>query len=417
MKNSAVNKKQPVGLFRSAALRANAQRGFGTVSVIVPPGTLTVLLAGFACVTMLVIAAFLIEVPDRVRASGVLLPASSFVKVRAMRAGKVSHLAVSNGSRVAARQPLLRIDAVDTTHSGRATAMQQIRSLRREIELLARSADSEIEASLRRREALAKQRQNLQTRLEIIEREASTRAEQAALHAQRAERMTRLASDARVAAHTAEEFEAIALQARASAQSSVRQVQRILGDLAAIDDRVREERAAPQAIDLEHSLRQEALQRNLLALELTMSSQVVAPTDGAVAGLAVRDGSFVREGQVLLTLHDPSSPLEARLYVAAGRAGELRVGQHLNLVLDAFPRELFGAHEAVITSVSGIALNASELDVALPIDGPVFEVRATSTRTSAGSIAWRLPPGTSVNAELTRSRRSLMQWLVQRARA
>ncbi len=417
MKDAEVNETQPVGLFLPAALRANAQRGFGAVSVIVPPGAATVLAAGCVCVTMLVIAAFLIEVPDRVRASGVLVPASSVVKVRAMRSGTVNRLSVGNGDRVAMGQPLLRIDAVDSTHSGRVTAMQQVQSLNRQIALLARSADSEIAASLRRRKALVMQRDSLRARLEMIEREAGTRAEQAALHAQRATRMARLASDDRVAAHTAEEFEADALQARASAQASLRQAQRIRGDLAALDDRIDEEQTLPEAIGLEHALTREALQRDLLTLELRMSSQAVAPVEGSVAGLVVRDGSFVAEGQLLMTLHDPTSPLEARLYVAADRAGELRVGQQLDLILDAYPRELFGAHEAVVTSVSGVALTASELGVALPIDGPVFEVRAAATPTSADSVAWRLPPGTAVHAELTRNRRNLLQWLVQRARA
>ncbi|MDJ0699891.1 MAG: HlyD family efflux transporter periplasmic adaptor subunit [Woeseiaceae bacterium] len=417
MKSGENSQPQPVGLFRQAALRANAQRGFGTVSVIVPPGTATVLLAGCSCVTMLVIAAFLIEVPDRVRASGVLVPASSFVKMRAMRAGKVANVAVSNGDPVTAGQQLLRIDVVDTTQSGHATAVQQIRSLRREIEFLAQAADSDVRASLRRREALTVQRANLQAQLELVEREASTRAEQAALHAHRAQRLRRLSTDARVATHTAEEFEAVALQARGNAQASARQAQRIRGDLAEIDRQIREEQVVPEAIGLDHSLRREALQRDLLALELRMSSQVIAPSNGEVAGLVVRDGSFVSEGQLLMTLHDTSSPLEARLYVAAGRAGELRVGQHVNLVLDAYPRELFGVHEAIVTSVSGIALPASELAIPLPIDGAVFEVRATSTRASAASIAWRLPPGTSVHAELTRNRRNLLQWLLQRARA
>ncbi len=366
---------------------------------------------------MLVLAAFLIEVPDRVQASGVLVPASSFVKVRAMRAGMVSHLAVSNGDPVAAGQQLLSIDVVDTTQSGHATVVQQIRSLRREIEFLAQAADNEIRASSRRHEALATRRENLQAQLELVEREASTRAGQAALHSQRAARLHRLATDARVAMHTAEEFEAVALQARANAQASSRQAQRIRGDLADIQQQIREEQVVPEAIGLDHSLRREALQRDLLALELRMSSQVVAPSNGEVAGLVVRDGSFVSEGQLLMTLHDPASPLEARLYVAAGRAGELRIGQHVNLVLDAYPRELFGAHEAMVTSVSGIALPASELGIPLPIDGAVFEVRATSTRASAASIAWRLPPGTSVHAELTRNRRNLLQWLIRRARA
>ncbi len=417
MKTNKISEPQPAGLFRQAALRANAQRGFGTVSVIVPPGTATVLLAGCSCDTMLVLAAFLIEVPDRVQASGVLVPASSFVKVRAMRAGMVSHLAVSNGDPVAAGQQLLSIDVVDTTQSGHATVVQQIRSLRREIEFLAQAADTEIRASARRHEALATRRENLQAQLELVEREASTRAGQAALHSRRAARLNRLATDARVATHTAEEFEAVALQARANAQASSRQAQQIRGDLADIEQQIREEEAVPEAIGLDHSLRREALQRDLLALEFRMSSQVVSPSNGEVAGLVVRDGTFVSEGQLLMTLHDPASPLEARLYVAAGRAGELRIGQHVNLVLDAYPRELFGAHEAMVTSVSGIARPASELGIALPVDGAVFEVRATSTQASAASIAWRLPPGTSVHAELTRNRRNLLQWLLQRARA
>ncbi|MFQ6005740.1 MAG: membrane-fusion protein, partial [Woeseia sp.] len=106
-------------------------------------------------------------------------------------------------------------------------------------------------------------------------------------------------------------------------------------------------------------------------------------------------------------------PLEAWLYLPSGKAGQLRAGQAVQLRLDAYPHQMFGTLGAVVSQVSTIALLASDLTVPLPIDGPVFEVRASINRDSIVALgsSWPLSPGTSFQADVVRQRYRLYEWL------
>ncbi|MGB5165494.1 MAG: hypothetical protein WBN61_09575, partial [Woeseiaceae bacterium] len=61
--------------------------------------------------------------------------------------------------------------------------------------------------------------------------------------------------------------------------------------------------------------------------------------------------------------------------------------------------------------VSAVAVAAAELALPLPLTGPVFEIRAVA-QGDAG-IAWQLPPGTVVRAQIIRHRWPLLKWLLR----
>lgn len=71
-------------LFRATAVAAARYRGFGPVSVVSAPGAgLTSLVAIFA-LSAIAAGLVLIELPERARAVGVLLPVGGIVKVRSI---------------------------------------------------------------------------------------------------------------------------------------------------------------------------------------------------------------------------------------------------------------------------------------------------------------------------------------------
>ncbi len=119
-----------------------------------------------------------------------------------------------------------------------------------------------------------------------------------------------------------------------------------------------------------------------------------------------------------MTLYKVDSELEAWLYLPSGKAGQLRAGQKVHLRLDAYPHEMLGTISAVVSNVSTIALLASDLAVPLPINGPVFEVRASIADDSIDALgsSWPLSPGTSFQADVIRQRFRLYQWLLRSIR-
>jgi membrane fusion protein len=76
---------------------------------------------------------------------------------------------------------------------------------------------------------------------------------------------------------------------------------------------------------------------------------------------------------------------------------------------------MFGTLTAIVSKISNIALLAPDLAVPLPIQGPVFEVRASISDTSIDALgsSWPLAPGTSFRADVIRRRYRLYQWLLR----
>ena len=119
-------------LFRKQALASTRQRWFGPVRVVMLPSTLFTIILACGVVTMLGVAIVSIEIPDRVRTHGVLLPAEGLLKVKAPRSGRVERLPVANGDSVIPGQVLLRLSGSQRAPGREPELAARIGSLRRE---------------------------------------------------------------------------------------------------------------------------------------------------------------------------------------------------------------------------------------------------------------------------------------------
>lgn len=407
----------PLPLFREDALQSKRYRWLGPVSVVTPPSAFVALVLVVVAGLLLLLAAITIEIPERVRAVGILLPADNLLKVRAQRAGWVEQLAVANGSTVVKGQALMRL--TDRQHAPRRLPqlVERIASLQREIKLLDGLTSREVDTA-RLQLKLSRRRQKLLgQQLLAAEHEHESWRHQAAIYRDRAERVAGLLDSGAVAEHRVQELAAVAFQAEATSQSAWQRILAFRDDLALLDQQLLLDAVRPETLRAQANMRREAIMREIAVSELMSEVEVTAPDDGSVAGLNVRTGDYVNAGQVLLTLHDPASPLEAYLYVGADHAGFIEAGQHVELQLQAFPHEIYGTQTAIVTSVSGVAQPGEEIGNMLSIKGPVFEIRASLvvSRQQGGGGIRALPPGTSFRADLIRRRWPLYRWLLRSA--
>ncbi len=400
-------------LFRSPALAAARHRGLGPVRVITAPSAAATLWAATLATVCLGASLVLIELPERARAVGLLVPAGGLVKVRAPRAGRVERLAVGNGTRVVAGDSLAWLGSTGTLPDRGPVAALHAASLRRELNAGEALLDTEISAAAARRDGLRQRVRLLRERLLIARQEFATRTEKARLEKHRALRMDRLAADGRLARQASDDADVVALAAAADGfaarQRALALEAEIMAATAQIESELRyeaQQRAAQAA-------RREGLLRDLTSSELRSVEELRAPAAGVVAGVLVRAGSAVRPGQTLMTIYDRDAPLEAQLFVAADSAAFLRPGQSVELRLRAYPHQTFGTVPAVVADIGAIAMPAQEFDVAVPIAGPVFEIRAklADPAVTAFGDRWVLPPGTLIEADLIRRRWPLYGWL------
>ena len=402
-------------LFREQALVSARQRWFGPVRIVMPPSTLFTVALAWLVVTMLGAAVASIEIPDRVRTYGVLLPAEGLLEVKAPRSGRVERLPVANGDRVTPGQVLLRLSGSLRAPGREPELAARIDSLRREMRLLDESLERQADLAGSREQLNRRRLQMIGNRIEAAEAEVRTRDEQAAILAARADRFAELAVRNAIAEDAAMDSMAGVLVSRAASLAARQRVLALQDERLAIEQQLAQDRDRVAAMRQESGARREALLRQIAASELQSALEVTAPGGGIVSGLTVRAGDDVASGEVLMTVYAPEGRLEARLFLSPDNAGMVAVGQRVELQLRAYPHQFFGTRSAVVTAISTIVLPPDQIDAGLPVKGPVFVVRARlrHARIQSGGRSWPLPPGTSFQADLVRTRWPLYRWLLR----
>jgi len=402
-------------LFRERASKSLRQRWFGPVQVLTPPSVFAMVIVAAAAVTMLLIATIIVEIPDRVRTVGVLLPVDGLLKVRASRAGRVEQLGIANGDVVARGQVLMRLSGIQHAPGKEPELAARIASFRREMRLLDEMLEQEI-AAVKSRVQVSRRRLRLtRERIEAAASEQQTREQEAERYRGRAGRIQQLATSRVIADHVADEVAATALRALAASQAARQRSLSLQDESLQIEQQLLQDSVLPEILRRQADLRRETIAREIAVSELQSAHEITAHEAGVVAGLTARVGEDVRSGDVLMTLHDPDSRLEARLYLSPDNAGMIAPGQHVELQLKAYPHQIYGTQTAIVESVSPVAVPAQELDMGLPFAGPVFEVRAALRQETieVHARAWSLPPGTSFTADLVRHRWPLYRWLLR----
>jgi membrane fusion protein len=410
-----VSKASEGTLFRKQSASAARHRLFGDVCLSTPPTTAVTLLFALISVALLGAVVYAVEVPQRTRAIGVLMPAGGLLQVIATDVGRVADLAVKEGMTVSEGQLLLRMTN-DRHAPGRSPVSEaQIHSLKTELGLIDRVHDQEQEIKSSRVAAFRQQIALARSRLAKAEVELGLQVRHVRLMEQRLDRMTVLAANGSIADDTVAQQRSGLLQTKAHGTGLEREMLQIRQEL--WDLQIKHDQAAEAAeLDrLHHGVNRERLLRQIGDAEIEAGRIVLAPTAGIVARLAVKIGSTTRPGQTLMTLYRAEGKLEAWLYLPSDQAGQLQGGQEVEIRLDPYPHQVFGTLTAIVSEVSNIALLASDLSVPLPIEGPVFEVRALLSDESIHGYGatWPLAPGTSFRADLIRQRYRLYQWLLR----
>ncbi|MEE8538740.1 MAG: HlyD family efflux transporter periplasmic adaptor subunit [Woeseiaceae bacterium] len=402
-------------LLRKQSVSAARHRLLGRVCILTPPTAGATLLVALSSLILLGVVVYTVEVPQRTRAIGVLMPAGGLLKVIANGTGRITELAVKEGMTVREGQVLLRITS-DRNAPGRSPVSEsQVRSLRMELELMERAQARQRDMKSSRVTALEEQFTLTRSRQAKARVEIKLQASHIGLLKQRYKRMKVLAANGGLAKDLLSQERSGILHAKAISaglEGDLLQIGQELADLQA----KRDETLAAAGLDrLQHDMGRERLLRQIGRAEIEAGRVVLAPAAGIVARLSVTTGSTSRPGQTLMTLYKAEGRLEAWLYLPSDKAGQLKAGQSVQLRLDAYPHEMFGTLTAVVSKVSTIALLASDLTVPLPIKGPVFEVRASirDDRIEALGSSWPLAPGTSFRADVIRRRYRLYQWLLR----
>lgn len=402
-------------LFRRQAVTASRFRGLGRLPVATPPGLFVAAGAALFAALLVVAAAVLIEVPERVRVDGVLMPEGKLLAVRATRAGVVSELLVGDGDWVHRGQRLLGVGEQRHASGELSTNASQQASLQRELELLESDFGEEHQRAVARHMLAEEQHRLISARLDVATAELESRTRLLDVRTRRLERAGKLLQRDAIASQQHDELRESVLQARASLHAAEQAVIGLQSELLGAGRELAMLANEPQRVETRWAASREGTLRQLADLAAAASEPMTAPDGGVVAALLVRRGSAVKAGQLLLNIADPENPFEAFMYLGPEVAGRVSVGQQVEMRLHAYPYQRFGTLKATVSNVAGVPVPASSAGVAGVGTGYVYEVRASIERHSRETFApWsQLPHGASFSADIVRHRWSLYRWALR----
>jgi len=402
-------------LFRQSAMARAGHQLPGPVSVIAPPALFYTLAAALASLGLLATALYLIEVPLRARAVGMLMPPGGILDIASSSQGRIMDIAVSEGDLVAAGQLLVALSSDLGSENVPSLATSQFKSIESELSFLSRrqresdrlyrDASDDVELRL----------VTMHSRRNVALREVEVFTQRLALLASRVRRLEDLEIKGGIPPDRLEQLRSEFLSAQRDQLAAERGIIEL--DLEMQQLRSAAERSVTEGLiqGLETDAQRARLERQLSQVSIDQGQRVFAPQDGKVLRIAVATGAVVAAGQPLLALAADDEDWEAWLYVSAHEAGSLHSGQEIELKLDAYPHQIFGTINAVVFSVTRLAIAPREVRVPVNLSGAVFEVRAKIRGSVASALSTDTLPGigAAISADIVRQRYRLYQWLLR----
>lgn len=297
----------------------------------------------------------------------------------------------------------------------RTVQQQLIRSTIGEYAARAASIDQQRAEKQAQLDSAVRQRAMMADTLALLDKEIAMRSELAAKGYQSKVSVYQIQQVRIERLRDIEQQDSLAAQARAA-----------LADLAQQQAQLRQGLARGSLTDLSKASDDASLRRQELAKAQRRSAllQIRAPVDGTVEQLKVRTvGGTVQAAQPLLDIVPSGGPLFVEALVPNGEIGFVRLGQTVQVKVDAFPFTDYGMLHGVVTSIGRDSVQGLDEDSRPDPAAPTgFKVRVRlndnalrSGDCRAGSTqchVLRLSSGMRVQAEIRTGRRRIIQYLL-----
>jgi len=399
-------------LFRQEALFHQGERLWGDCSNSAPVGTavltLMILMLVFVCCWFLVTG----DYHRKTQVSGVVVTNKGTVQIRAPSDGVVEVLSVGQGERVGKGDTLLIIRQGLTALDGNGLGKKLLRENLHQQELLKRLIEGDAESHKIKEHQLQSETLSL-TRKKTWQENLLENEEKASdLLKRKYQRLESLKERNLIAASDIDAFRYDWLKQNNQVQQLRQDLEIILTSIADMHDR-------KILLTLEHRQQAGSLQNELselhkqqLRLVADQSTRIVSPVDGQVSVINTQEGLSIDSRQVLISVLQDDSKLEAELLIPSRAIGFVDIGQAVNISFDAYPYQKFGLQRATLAEVSQTILLPAENGRGAGIKEPFYKAKATFNQSQDDSQL-KLKPGMQLSADIVLENRSLLEWLLE----
>ncbi len=400
-------------LFRHQALAFKQQRLLGEVNLSQPRHVTVIFVTLVLLLGMVLSLLLFTDLHRKERVRGKLVPSGGTIHMMSDVTGIVVSIHVREGETVLPGQALVSIEKPHHYGVGQTLQQQSLRSIQERLDFLEQALlenqlllDSELANGAQRQTALKAELNNLHTQKRLLRRRAALQE-------------TRLAT-----------FKSLGAEDHVAKFDVIRNEDALLGlhqleteldqKILNLGQELRSVEVEQEQIPLRHRSTMRALKDQQLVLGLDLEqtraailSVVTASRTGTVTTVQVNSGQHVAPGDALLSMHPEHTSLVADLYLPSSAIGLVRVGNQVNLRLDAFPYQRFGQLEGEIVQIDQSLLRP---DRHLQMGNePRYRVRAglnRQTLTGKGDTH-QLKAGMVVEADILLEKRRLFDWFLE----
>ena len=133
-------------------------------------------------------------------------------------------------------------------------------------------------------------------------------------------------------------------------------------------------------------------------LQMRFEQRIVAPSKGFITGIQRQTGATAGIDTPLITMVRTRSSYRAKLWASSHAAGDLQVGQRVNLMIDAFPHQKHGMLGGEISHINVSPLTLRELGAPWEGQGPAYAVTVDIDKTNP--LYRRIKPGMNLTADI-----------------
>ena len=350
------------------------------------------------------------QIPRKETTRGYLVPAAGVSRLYPPRNGIVDAIQVQDGEDVEAGMRIVTIRGAQNMESGGDVAAAVIRSLneqrhlvelqveeeKQRTALLDREAASQIASLTEEIKQIAAQRDLLNQRLKIAEGQEA-----------RASELVEKGTSAPVQLETRKLATLDIRQNLTLIEETIDLKRRQIDQTGLARSRVKFE-SANQIAKLEQQ--RSDIDRQSVEAEGRRASAITAPVAGRIYFHNLAVGQAVDPRQPMASILPRGSDLVAELIVPSKAVGFVQPGMEVNIALDAFPIQRFGAVPARIVKVASASVTPSSLPVQLGLEEPGYQVTAILDRQAIQSPygTGQFRPDMTLSADLILYRRSLL---------
>jgi membrane fusion protein len=399
-------------LFRKEVLEHRADRLHGDISLAVPMAWHVI---GLTMLAALVIAFVFLATASYARietVKGEIALDRGIAPVIPTRRGSVTAVAVRDGARVRAGDPLVRIHSEEDMASGDTASTRADAALAEQDARLASQSGLAMEAAVEGEQRLVAQLDGIRRDIVNLDGQIQSQRRLIEVAAGEFQEMQTVAARGYISRRDLNQREAALIQRR---QELARLDQARSGKVAEgaqVQRGIAQARAQARSQEAAILSTRAALAGHRAEDERSDDYVLAAPVDGTVTAVTARPGQPASPQQPLMVVMPANARPQAELYVPTQAAGFLAPGQEVRLAIDAFPYQSFGTVRARILRISAapIPRTLSEGNIV-----PVYLITAELAEPYVTAFGRRQPllPGMTLSARIVTDRQSLLRWLFE----